>query len=75
MCSCRDRNVGTLCFECFRRQRQQVGIPLDHQASLPFERPLAAPTRSAGGPRTLTERQIAHRQTMLANMTRQGVRS
>ena len=77
--SCRDRKARfryrdavradrdrTLCFECYRREQQRqrtrrlAGVPA-------LRTPMSLPI--------LSDRQVAHRQTMLAHMSRQGVQA
>ena len=55
----------TLCFECYRSERNRTAA---HR--LADMAPLVSPlTNNEGGARTLSERQVAHRQRMLAHMS------
>ena len=66
----------TLCFECFRSERERVRARrLDQQRELPLEASPLVPfdLSFVGGaltPPTLSERQVSHRRTMLANIER-----
>ena len=62
----------TLCFECFRRERERCRARgLDGRARLPLEVPAPSPFDVVASRVTLTARQISHRQAMLANMALQ----
>lgn len=56
----------TLCFECYRseRERQRSKLPLEAEAAPPLVPP------SAAGSGTLGDRQLAHRRAMLAHQER-----
>jgi hypothetical protein len=59
----------TLCFECFRAQREH------HRAMSLFDSPDSPPGVSPfGPPRSLNTRQAAHRQTMLEHFERSAGR-
>jgi len=59
----------TLCFACFRAQRERVRArSLDRQARLPLETALS-PAVTGQSP-ALTDRQLAHRRRMLAHFVR-----
>jgi hypothetical protein len=59
----------TLCFACFRAQRERVRArALDRQALLPLE--VAPPPTVIGQSPALTDRQLEHRQRMLAHLVR-----
>ena len=79
--SCRDRKARfryrgsvradrdhTRCFECYRSERERQRAR--HLAEVPFAAPLRVPQVSASGSGDLGDKQIAHRQTMLAHMER-----
>jgi hypothetical protein len=81
--SCRDRKARfshrglvradrdhTLCFECFRRERERQRAKGLAQGPVQAELPLRAV--SVAG--SLGDRQVAHRQAMLAHLTREGSR-
>jgi len=80
--SCRDRKARfryrdsvradrdhTLCFECYRRERerQRARRLVEGPAALPLWVPLSK--AAVGG--WLVDRQVAHRQTMFAHLARQ----
>jgi hypothetical protein len=62
--ACHDRKARTLCFKCYRAERQASRAPrlTDKSAA----RPLYLPGDFRGRP--LTDREIAHRQQMLAHL-------
>jgi hypothetical protein len=55
----------TLCFECYRseRERQRAMLPLEPEAAPPIQVPL--PAAAVAG--SLGDRQLEHRRTMLAH--------
>ena len=60
----------TLCFECYRseRERQRAKLPLEAPAALSVRLPLST---TPGG--LLGDRELAHRRTMLAHQERAAV--
>ncbi len=75
--SCRDRKARfrhrgavradrdhTLCFECYRRERQRAR----RLATVPVAHAVRAALSSAASGRALGARELAHRQTILAHM-------
>jgi hypothetical protein len=56
----------TLCFECFRRERER------QRAHRLVQVPVVTPLPAAGAGGSLGHRQVAHRQAMLAHLARQG---
>ena len=66
-CRHRERDQ-TLCFECYRseRERQRAMLPLEAEAVPPLQVPL--PAAAVAG--SLGDRQLAHRRTMLAHQER-----
>jgi hypothetical protein len=79
--SCRDRKARfsyrgsvradrdhTLCFECYRRERerQRARLPLEAEVALPLRVPPSAPAVGA----SLGHRQLEHRRAMLAHQQR-----
>jgi hypothetical protein len=59
----------TLCFECYRREREQQRAR--RLVEVPVAAPLWAPLFPAAVGSSLGDRQVAHRQAMLAHMTLQ----
>lgn len=60
-----------LCFECFRSERARQRANSDGGADLPTALPLRGPSAGAEPP-SLSARQVAHRQAMLAYCARRG---
>ena len=83
--SCRDRKARfqfrgqvradrdhTLCFECFRRERErQRARGLVAQYPLPLEAPLSSPLEAHDARIHVSARQVEHRQRMLTHMQAQ----
>ena len=82
--SCRDRKARfsyrgsvradrdhTLCFECYRSERERQRAK--RLAEVPFAAPLRVPHVPLSGGGDLGDKQVAHRQTMLAHMERAAV--
>jgi hypothetical protein len=59
----------TLCFECYRREREQQRAR--RLAEVPVAAPLWAPLSPPAVGASLGDRQVAHRQAMLAHMAKQ----
>ncbi len=59
----------TLCFECFRRERERQRARQLANVPTAIALQASAPVRT---PRRLSERQVAHRKTMLANLARRN---
>ena len=66
-CRHRERDQ-TLCFECYRgeRERQRAKLPLEAEDTPPLQVPL--PAAAVAG--SLGDRALAHRRTMLAHQER-----
>jgi hypothetical protein len=77
--SCRDRKARfsrrgsvradrdhTLCFECYRRERER------QRAQGLVQVPAVAPLWASAAGGSLGDRQVAHREAMLAHLTQQG---
>ena len=58
----------TLCFECYRSERNRARAHTLADAAVPLGSPF---TNHDGISRTLTEREVAHRQRMLSHMAGQ----